>query len=137
MHEYSYIKLGNISPIPIVRISINNSRNNKYLQHDAILDTGSDVTLIPISIISKLNPPKIGRVKITKKPQGLGGREIGILPHRIKLGFSDRTLINVKVWSCSDRNLEGCIILGRNFLNRYEITFDGIKSKLIVHCANS
>ena len=137
MHEYSYTKLDNISPIPIVRISINNLRNNKYLQHDAILDTGSDVTLIPLSIIGKLNPPTIGRGKIIKKPQGLGGREIGILPHRIKLGFSNRSLINVKAWSAVDRDLENCIILGRNFLNRYKITFDGINNKLIVHCIAS
>ncbi|MEM8718065.1 MAG: hypothetical protein AAGE84_01985 [Cyanobacteria bacterium P01_G01_bin.39] len=146
MYEYNYTKSENTSPIPIVRISINNLRNNQYLQHDAILDTGSDVTLIPVSIINKLSPPKIGRGKITTKPHGLGGQVIGILPYRIQLGFSDsrrqlasqdRTLIRVKAWSCLDNNLEGFIILGRNFLNRYKITFDGTNSKLIVNCINS
>lgn len=110
MYEYNYIKSENISPIPIVRISINNLRNNQYLQHDAILDTGSDVTLIPVSIINKLSPPKIGRGKITTKPHGLGGQVIGILPYRIQLGFSDRTLIRVKAWSCRDDDLDGLII---------------------------
>ena len=136
MYEYSYTRLDDLSPIPIIRININNLRNEQNFQYDAILDTGSDVTLIPVSIINKLNSPRIGRGKIIKKPLGLGGIDIGILPYRIKLGFSDRNLINVKVWSCLDENLEGFIILGRNFLNRYQITFDGINNKLIVHCTN-
>ena len=29
-----------------------------------------------------------------------------ILPYRIKLGFSDRNFINVKIWSFLDENLE-------------------------------
>lgn len=131
MLEYSYTKLNDNSPIPIVRVSINNLRNNKYFQHDAILDTGSDVTLVSISIISKLEPPRIGRVKI--KPKGLGGKEIGIAPHRINLGFTESEVIKVKVWSCVDRDLEEFIILGRNFLNRYKITFDGINNKFIIY----
>lgn len=137
MYEYNYTNPENVPPIPIVKISINNLKNNKYLQYDAILDTGSDVTLIPASIISKLNPPKIGRGKIIKKPQGLGGIEIGILPHRIQLGFNEHTLIRVKAWSCWDNSLDGFIILGRNFLNRYKITFNGIDRKLTVHCVDS
>lgn len=127
MPDFSYTKVGDISPIPIVSIYLQNP-NNTLLSTTfdcAILDTGSDVTIISYEIVSKLQLRAIDSQKSVPF-RGLGTEAQGV-PFLIQLSFDDRNYIRSRVIAIPDALLNGEAIIGRNILNRYVISFNGPK----------
>ena len=127
MPDFSYTKVGDISPIPIVSIYLQNP-NNTLLSTTfdcAILDTGSDVTIISYEIVSKLQLRAIDSQKSVPF-RGLGSEAQGV-PFLIQLSFDDRNYIRSRVIAIPDALLNGEAIIGRNILNRYVISFNGPK----------
>jgi Aspartyl protease len=127
MPKFSYTKVEGVSPIPFVNIYLQNPLDSKLstIFDCAILDTGSDLTVISYDIVSKLQLKPIDSQKSIPF-RGLG-REAQGIPYRIKLSFDDRDYISSKVIAVPDDILQGEAIIGRNILNRYCITFDGRK----------
>ncbi|MGK7928315.1 MAG: peptidase A2A retrovirus catalytic [Spirulina sp.] len=126
MTHYSYTKISNNSPIPIIKLKLINP-NNTQLSNlgDGILDTGADCTLVPISLIAELNLKKLGRSD--EFISSVGEREIITVPYRIAIAFPHKHPIKTKIYACPDPATKGFIIIGRNILNRYCITFNGRK----------
>jgi hypothetical protein len=63
MPEFSYTKVNGISPIPIVTTYFSNLSNPSIITtcDCGILDTGSDLTIISYTVISKLQATAIDR----------------------------------------------------------------------------
>ena len=127
MPDFSYTKIGDISPIPVVSIYLQNPDNTLLSTtfDCAILDTGSDVTIISYEIVSKLQLRAIDSQKSIPF-RGLGTEAQGV-PFLIQLSFDDRNYIRSRVIAIPDALLNGEAIIGRNILNRYVISFNGPK----------
>lgn len=125
MPSFNYAKVKDISPIPIVCIYLQNPLDAKLsmIFDCAILDTGSDISVISFGIVSKLQLRPIDNQKYVPF-RGLGG-EIQGIPYRVKLSFDDQEYFRSKAIAVPDDVLNGEAIIGRNVLNRYCITFDG------------
>ncbi len=123
MLNFSYTQVTGISPIPVVNLYLQNLDNPllNAIADCAILDTGSDLTLVSFSIISKLQSKLIsGKSLVPFK--GLS-REIEGITYRVKASFDRENYLNVLV--IADCELNGETIIGRNILNRYAINLDG------------
>jgi Retroviral aspartyl protease len=136
MLEFDYINLENLPPIPIASLCLSNLNNNDNLIminniSNAILDTGSDCTLFPYSIISRIQPKPIGSLS-KQSFRGLGTKISGI-PYRIGIGFEENLIIKITVFACPDDVLQNEIIIGRNFLNQYRIEFNGPKRIFLIY----
>ncbi|MGI0479626.1 retropepsin-like aspartic protease [Geminocystis sp. CENA526] len=132
MFKCNYTEINDQSPIPLVRLQLKNIDNcSSVIEKDGILDTGADCTLIPFSTIAKLQPKSLIRGRHNQIIYGVGNSKIITVPYRILMSFDQENFIKIKVYACPDDDTNGLIILGRNFLNRYRITFDG-KAKLFI-----
>jgi hypothetical protein len=125
MLNFSYTQVTGRSPIPVVNLYLQNLDNPllNAIADCSILDTGSDLTLVSFSIISKLQSKLIsGKSLVPFK--GLS-REIEGIPYRVKASFDRENYFNVLVVAVADCELNGETIIGRNILNRYAINLDG------------
>lgn len=96
---------------------------------DAFLDTGSDCTLVPLSVISIL---QLQAVRSTAIIQGIGGEADQSIAAYLNLTIGDTTIRAVKVYGYSGDLLNNQIILGRNILNQCCIEFDGINQRVSI-----
>lgn len=132
MFQGNYTEINGQSPIPLIKLQLKNLDNsNLIIEEDGILDTGADCTLVPFSAISKLQPKSLIRGKHNQIIYGIGKSKIITVPYRILISFDQLNFMKIKVYACPDDDTNNLIILGRNFLNRYRIIFDG-KAKLFI-----
>jgi hypothetical protein len=127
MPDFPYTKIDGGSPIPIVRLHFKNPSDDSLTDRNdcGIIDTGSDITVVSYTIVSKLQL----RPLPTRKNflfRGLGQVNTGI-PYLIKTSFDNKVFMDAKVIAVPDDILNGETIVGRNILNRFIITFDGPK----------
>jgi hypothetical protein len=125
MPNFSYTKVNGISPIPIVTTYFTNLSNPAINTtcNCSILDTGSDLTIVSYTVISKLQATAIDRQQSISF-RGLGRSSQGIA-YRVGMSFDGENFFRAKVIAVPDDVLNDEIIIGRNILNRYEVTFDG------------
>jgi Retroviral aspartyl protease len=125
MNEISYTKIGAVSPIPILSVKFRNIDNPKInpVTFAAILDTGSDLTLVPYQMISQLQAVAIDR-KQQVPFRGLGRTAQG-LAYRLEISLVEDIFLGAKVIAIPDDIMQGEVIIGRNILNRYNINFNG------------
>jgi hypothetical protein len=125
MPDFAYTKVNGISPIPIVTIYFSNLINPAIITtcNCGILDTGSDLTIVSYTVISKLQATAIDRQQSISF-RGLGRSSQGIA-YRVGMSFDGEDFFRAKVIAVPDDVLNDEIIIGRNILNRYEVTFDG------------
>jgi hypothetical protein len=85
MLNFSYTQISGRSPIPIVNLYLQNLDNPLLttIADCSILDTGSDLTLVSFSVISKLQAKLIAGKNLVPF-KGLS-REIEGIPYRIKV----------------------------------------------------
>jgi hypothetical protein len=124
MPDFAYTKVNGISPIPIVTIYFSNLINPAIITtcNCGILDTGSDLTIVSYTVISKLQATAIDRQQSISF-RGLGRSSQGIA-YRVGMSFDGEDFFRAKVIAVPDDVLNDEIIIGRNILNRYEVTFD-------------
>ncbi|MGB5769420.1 MAG: peptidase A2A retrovirus catalytic [Crocosphaera sp.] len=132
MFEGKYTELPNSSPIPLIQLQIRQSESIPSIKSQGILDTGADCTLVPFSIISQLQAVKLIRGRNTSVIYGVGKQKIIVVPYRVEIGFDGHEFIRIKAYACPDTDTDGLTILGRNFLNRYCITFNGRAKKFLI-----
>ncbi len=132
MFEGKYTEITNSPSIPLINLQIKQSESMILIVSQGVLDTGSDCTLFPFSIISRLQAVKLIRGRNTSVIYGVGRKKIIVVPYRVEISFNNREFIRIKVYACPDNDTDGLIILGRNFLNRYCITFDGRAKRFLI-----
>jgi hypothetical protein len=127
MPSFDYTKLENISPIPITNLYLRNLNNPalSIRNNCGIVDTGSDVTLVSYSEVSRLQLKAL-KTKRSIPFKGLG-RSINGSDFLIEVSFDNLTYFRARVIAVPDDDLNGELIIGRNILNRYVITFNGPK----------
>jgi hypothetical protein len=125
MPDFSYTKVNGISPIPIITTYFSNLINPSIITtcNCGILDTGSDLTIVSYTVISRLQATAIDRQQSISF-RGLGRSSQGIA-YRVGMSFDEVSFFRTKVIAVPDDILNDEVIIGRNILNRYEITFDG------------
>lgn len=125
MFKFEYVKVTDKSSIPVIDFYFSSPDNSTlvYCSNCSVLDTGSDVTVIPFSIASKLLLRSIKKLEFFNI-NGFGKENVGV-PYRILASFDNQTYFSTKVYAISDDTLNGEVIIGRNILNRYVATFNG------------
>jgi predicted aspartyl protease len=125
MPSFSYIEIGDKPAIPATIIYFVNFEEPELTAANdcGILDTGSDVTVVSMSLVSSIKARSIKTEPSTFK---LLEEVVAGVPFFLKLSFDNSTFIKTKVFAVPDRILNGEAIIGRNVLNRHVITFDGL-----------
>ena len=125
MPSFLCIDIGDKLAIPATIIYfVNFEEPEKMAANDCgILDTGSDVTVVSMSLVSSI---KARAIKTEPSTFKLLGEVVVGVPFFLKLSFDNSTFIKTKVFAVPDRILNGETIIGRNVLNRHVITFDGL-----------
>ena len=119
-------------PIPLIPVQLsvpNQSKSTKIVNCEAILDTGADATLVPLTFLVKLN----------LKPAGFyeeiffGDKKTIGIPYQVDFSFAQYNLSNFQVFGCPVDALGELIIVGRDLLNQYRIEFDGPNLKFTIY----
>lgn len=123
MGIYRYSSLGGqIPPIPLMAVKLTTPISSELaIDCDAILDTGSDCTLIPIPLLMRVNA-KIAGVSIRIPFSGV--LTTGV-PYKVGLIFDRYTCPEVLIFGCSVYEMGEELIIGRDLLNQYRIEFHG------------
>ena len=108
---------------PLVKVTLINPILNKREISCAYLDTGSDAIVIPRDLWLKLGLKMLYRSNVS----AVGG-VVTTWYTRISLEFLEDKHKNVIAFYQDD----GDILIGRNILDKYFITFDGRNSKLSI-----
>ena len=136
MGSYPYTKLGfirsgqEIPAAPVLKIAIMSPpwrSDGKIVERDAFIDTGSDITLIPLEVISQVEAKVIG---ISENLGGMGGGDIKGIPCYVGLRIDGNLLPLIRVYGCPREDVKDMVIIGRDVLNQYCIQFDGPKEIL-------
>jgi predicted aspartyl protease len=104
-------------PVITVRLSTTEGGNTKTRKFNAIIDSGADGTLIPLTDLQILGVPIARKARL----RGITGNSIWVNVYVVALNIGPIPLAGVRVIaSPSDE-----AILGRNVLNQLRITLDG------------
>ncbi|MEO1791807.1 MAG: retropepsin-like aspartic protease [Cyanobacteria bacterium J06629_19] len=111
---------------PVLQVTLLNPKqnDNRTYELNAILDTGADGTLIPLEVVSVLRLKlQAERVPIT----GVGGALTMGFSCWVNLQIGAIEVPLVKVASCEATAIggQGQMIIGRDILNLFCMTFDG------------
>jgi hypothetical protein len=125
MIDFQYTLVEGKAAIPIVELYFENPGNPSFTTSTnfAVVDTGSDVTILPYTIINKLQVRSLVGTQ-TIRIKGFGRESVGV-PYLVKVGFSKNNYIYSKVFAVADDVLDNQVILGRDILNLYVVTFNG------------
>ena len=108
---------------PLVQVDLINPVSNKKVKAYAYLDTGSDTVVIPRDIWLKLGLQMLYRSNVC----AVGGI-VTAWYTRINLEFLENKHSDIIAFYQD----EGDVLIGRNVIDEYSITFDGRNSRLIV-----
>jgi predicted aspartyl protease len=115
---------GYIDNDPLVTVTLINPVSKKKARALAYLDTGSDTVVIPRELWLKLGLEMLYRSNVC----AVGGI-VTAWYTRINIEFSDDAHKEVIAFYQD----EGDVLIGRNVLDKYSITFDGRNSSLTIN----
>ena len=104
-------------PAPALNVRLTKPLSNQFLELEAKLDTGADITVLPHYAIGELRLIPAGHVSVSS----FDGREEGRYTYFVGLSFRDFKFPMVEVISAGRRD----VLLGRDVLNMLKATFDG------------
>ena len=133
MQKFDYVNVGNGLPVaPIINIRVAPpdwlNKGGEY-QIEAFLDTGSDCTLIPLEIISKL---ELSIVDTSVEITGVAGGRVDGYACYANIWLGEKCIQAVRVYGCISESLENRVLIDRDVLNQCCIEFDGINAQLII-----
>jgi Retroviral aspartyl protease len=117
---------------PIISIKVTTpewlNKSGEY-SIEAFLDTGSDCTLIPLEIFSRLELSIVdSNVEIT----GVAGGRVDGYACFANIWLGEKCIRAVRVYGCVSKSLENRVLIGRDVLNQCCIEFDGVNSRLMI-----
>ena len=124
VYNYDYDTTYNPA-MPIIEIKVGNIATLPTLVLKALVDSGSDGTIIPLPYLKQ-----IGARKYQKKwMRTITGQraQIGLYLISIQIGIAQRARLAV----AGDPQLEEAII-GRDLLNQFVVTLDGLASAILI-----
>ena len=118
MSQYLYSNQYN-PPAPVMEITLGlPGKPSAIGPFAALIDTGADATYVPSNLLRQLNAPFINRGVVRSQ----WGESRSVKLHTISIGVG---LLNIPVVTVISDSQSDEIILGRNFLNRWQISLDG------------
>lgn len=97
-------------------------------EFQAILDTGSDCTLVPFDFLAKVKAQVCDRaIRIP-----VGGTVALAVPYLVGLVFDRHIYPAHQVYGCSVDTIGDLLIVGRDILNLHRIDFDGPRQQFTV-----
>jgi predicted aspartyl protease len=106
-------------PIPVVQVALHNSEEGlRTSPENALIDTGSDGSLVPLVLLQRILAPVLTDTYISSH----WGEQRAVQLFVVDLELGDLRLPNVFVVG---DELGDEIILGRNVLNKLRFTLDG------------
>ena len=134
--EYPYEEKEELfTPVATIEIAQFESYGDKQETYKAIVDTGSEVTIISVEIAKKFDFPMTNS---SQKIDFAGvSNGISTTPYFVRLRFKhhkfqENDFHAIKCYCCERKFLSQDIILGMNFLNKFEITFSGKYKKITI-----
>ena len=124
MGIYRYTRLGTeIPPIPIAPLELMKPGRfeGDSIVGQAILDTGSDCTLVPIPWLIQV------KAQIADRPLRIpvGGQVSLAIPYEVGIRFDRYRHFVFRVYGCSVDEIGEMALVGRDLMNLYRIEFDG------------
>jgi hypothetical protein len=119
-----------IPAIPIMSLMIATPGLDPELSFEvqAILDTGSDCTLVPFDFLAKVKAQVSDRaVRIP-----VGGIVALAVPYLVGLVFDRHTYPVHQVYGCSVDTIGDLLIVGRDILNLHRADFDGPRQQFTI-----
>ena len=135
-HEFPYEEQEGGVYTPKAKIDIQSVEPGiKTDQFNGIIDTGSQITIISIEIIKKFKFPVAGKEEALETARS--GEKIYAVPYWGKIRVSNPNIKNnkyhfIKMYACKRKYLQQDILLGMNFINKYEIKFSGKLKKTFI-----
>lgn len=124
--KYSRAK---IPPVPILNIKLSPpSEAAKTESLSAMVDTGSDFTLVPLSWLLQINAPESRSAYL----RGLWSERQLVTLYLVDLHLEEGVLVAVEVVGLEDEeeiDEELDVILGRNILNKLILLLDGPRTQ--------
>lgn len=108
---------------PLVRVIFINPVSNKKVNAYAYIDTGSDAVVVPRDLWLKLGLEMLYRSNVS----AVGG-VVTTWYTRISLEFLENRHKNIIAFYQDD----GDVLIGRNIIDKYSVTFGGRNSKLLI-----
>jgi Aspartyl protease len=108
-------------PAPFIHVTIKRGDGTgSSVAVPAQLDTAADKTVIPMSAVRDLGLEQAGLLQVA----GLGNAAMPVPVYVVEMVLHEMTPVTVDVLSVAG---EEHVLLGRDVLNRYRVTFDGPK----------
>jgi hypothetical protein len=128
-YSYTFVST-TIPPIPLMPITLKSpSSNNSCIKCQGIIDTGSDCTLVPIPLVTRIKgKAKKGTIRIPFS----GQMTLGI-PCEIGLIFDKYDYIAFSVFACPVEEMGELLIIGRDLINLHHLEFNGQNLTFTVH----
>lgn len=118
MIRYGYFR-GMTPPAPFVYVTVQNPLTAAREENvPAQIDTAADRTLLPDTLVRKLDLPTVDLLRIS----GVGGIEQDMPLHPVLLGVHDLPSLRIRVVSSPG---ESWVLLGRDVVNAYRMLLDG------------
>jgi len=124
VYTYDY-DLAYIPAMPTVKIQIGRPDSVASFSLSALVDSGADATMIPVSYLEEVAAIKRRRVSI----RGISGRRVGANLYTISLHFAHYKRQRIDVVGNADTDE---VIIGRDVLNRLVVTLDGLANAVVV-----
>lgn len=125
MLEYTYEYNRAFMPsTPFVDVVISDMKMTDSVKTSAQLDSGADATAVPTSILRTIKAKKVGRQRM----RGMSGRPEIVNIYEVRITLA-REVIPVDVVGLD--HLQEAVI-GRDILNRFTITLDGLSLTTII-----
>lgn len=104
-------------PAPVLPVFISSPSGSSQFQVEAMVDTGTEITVIPSAAARTLSlqPAYVVRARV------FGGRprEAAVFAASVSLESGARQMVGVLVWD------EWFALLGRDIINHWSLTLDG------------
>lgn len=125
-HTFSYDS-NYTPPAPVLTVRvITPGRRPRSETIQALVDTGADLTLLPLTLLQRINAPFI----LSHRMRGLLGQSTPVDIYGVSIEIGDYTLKQVRVIAIRDNAEEP--ILGRNVLNHLIMRADGPNETLTI-----
>lgn len=114
-------------PAPVLTIRVlAPGKRPKSETIQALVDTGADLTLLPLALLQRINAPFI----LSHRMRGLLGQSTPVDIYGVTIEIAGHTIKQVRVIAVRDNAEEP--ILGRNVLNQLVIRADGPEETLTI-----
>lgn len=132
-HKFSLLRKEKNIYTPEIEIKLKSFSEDIEDCYTGIVDTGSEITLFSSEVIQKYNFPSTGTHRMLES--AVCSNPIEILPCYGQIKVESEAKGNYKVieiHSCNRKYLRQDILLGMNFITKYNIHIYGAEEKLII-----